>query len=260
MSKKIGIALGGGGARGFAHLGVLKALNEHDIYPDVISGVSAGAIAGVFIAAGIKPGEVLKIMQNHNLTDYTAMQVPNNGLLSLEGLGDNLEREIGESKIENLKLPFYVALSNMNKGQVEYHNKGPIKTIVKASASIPVLFSPVEYEGSLYCDGGIFDNIPVEPLLKRDLHIIGVGISPIRETKELQNLVNIAKRTFQLSVNANVRNIESKCDLFIEPKELRRYDILDVKNSDEVYEMGYEFASKMLSEGKDEDWYKKLVG
>src|SRR6056297_535762 len=112
-NKKIGIVLAGGGARGFAHLGVLKALEEKGIRADCISAVSAGSIVGAFIASGKSPDQVMEIMQESDFFDYAKVLMPKQGLMSLENLHKNLEEELEENKISELKIPLYIAASNL---------------------------------------------------------------------------------------------------------------------------------------------------
>lgn len=237
-----GIALGGGGARGYAHLGVLQALEEKGIKPDILAGTSAGAIAGVFIAAGKTPKEAFELFKKQKLTDFVKVKMPKTGLLNLDRLRDNLAKHIEADKLEDLELPFYVAVSDIIDGKVEYLNKGPLVKIVQASASIPVLFAPVEIDGKLYSDGGLFDNVPVEALQGKCKKLIAVNISPVNKTEKLKNLIQIAARTFQLSVNATTKGIKDKCDLVIEPPDLDKFEILDASKADEIYKAGYEYC------------------
>ena len=246
---KIGVALGGGGARGYAHLGVLQALQEKGIKPDIISGVSAGAIAGVFIASGKSPKEAFEIMKDFGITDFTKFRIPRNGLLSLEKLKSTIEREVRYKNIEDLPVPFIIAVSDLLKGKVEYLDKGPLSTIVQASASIPVLFDPVPLNNTLYADGGIFNNLPIEPLKKTCKKIIGVSISPVQEIKELAGLIQLATRTFQLTVNARHDIIRDNCDLFIEPPRLCEHDLLDTKNVDKIFDIGYQYTHGLSIDG-----------
>ncbi len=242
---KWGIALGGGGARGYAHLGVLEALREKGIEPDIISGVSAGAIAGAFIASGKSPREAFEIIKEYRFTDFTKFRIPRNGLLSLEKLKARLKQEIEQENIQDLKIPLVIAVSNILKGKVEYLDSGPLADIVEASASIPVLFSPVQLEGGLYCDGGLFDNLPVAPLKKKCKKIIAVSISPVNELDTISGILEIAARTFQLSVNHGIDKVKKSCKVFIEPTGLYQYDIMDTKHADEIFKLGYDHVKQM---------------
>ncbi|WP_461532392.1 patatin-like phospholipase family protein [Sinomicrobium sp.] len=242
---RYGIALGGGGARGFAHLGVLKALEELGIKPDVISGVSAGAIAGAFIAGGFSPDEVFEIMKENRLGNFTSMQIPRDGLLNFDKLQHTIARYIPAKNIEDLPIPFYAAASNLNDGKVEYFHRGNLGKIVQASASIPVLFSPVNIDGKKYVDGGIFDNIPIAPLKEQCEITIAINISPTQRVEKLSNLIDIATRTFHLSVDATSYQKKENCDIYIEPPELYNYPILDASKAEQMFLIGYEYTKSL---------------
>lgn len=240
-----GIALGGGGARGFAHLGIMKALQEKGIYPDLFSGVSAGAIAGVFLAAGFSPEETYNILKENGFFKYSRVHFPKTGLLSLEGLKEIIEKHIEAKDIQDLKHPLIVTVSNITDGKVEYIDRGNLGETILASCSIPILFAPVEIGGKLYVDGGLFDNLPIKPLQKKCKHIIAANISPLSKNVELDGLVQIATRIFHLSIGSKIEQKKDQCDLFIEPDGLRDYHTLAAGHADELFELGYKYARKV---------------
>jgi NTE family protein len=100
-----------------------------------------------------------------------------------------------------------------------------------ASASIPVLFSPVKIDGQLYVDGGLVDNIPVEPIKDDCEHIISVNITPLNPRKSIKNLIQIASRTFYMGVNANMTGVHKYSSLYIEPEGIDKYDILSLSHA-----------------------------
>ncbi len=236
---KTGLVLSGGGTRGFAHLGVIAALNEKGIYPDVISGVSAGAIVGAFIAGGKKPQETVETFKKGWFFKYTKLQLPVNGLLKLDGLKEVINNEIEYKNVQDLPQPLFIAVANMNKGIAEYHSKGALDNLVLASSSIPVLFAPVEINGQYYVDGGLMDNIPIEPIKNDCERIIAVNISPLNPREKFKNLIQIASRTFYMSVNANMNQVQKYASVFIEPKGIDNYDVLSRTHADELFELGY---------------------
>ncbi len=251
-SYKLGVSLSGGGARGFAHLGVLQALYEYEIYPDAIAGVSAGAIAGVFIASGMQPKEAMSILKDRGLFKYSKIRIPKDGFMSLDGLEEMVLEEISQKNIEELKIKLWVVVTNLNKGRTEYIDEGAIHRAIKASASIPILFSPVEINGEMYVDGGVMDNLPVKPLVACCDKILGVSINPLNEEGRLDNLVQIASRVFHLGVNANALENKQKCDLLIEPVDLSGFDLLDSSKSDDLFEVGYEYTMKVLDKKREQ--------
>ena len=241
---KIGIALGGGGARGFAHLGVIKAIKEQGIEFDMISGSSAGSIAGAFIAAGIDPVDTCDILKEKNMFGYSKFRLPTGGLFGLNGLSDLIKEKIPFENIEDLPIPFSATVTNLNTGRAEYFSNGSIAQAVTASSSIPFIFKPLEINGKKYADGGIIDNLPVKPLEHHCQKIIAVSISPISETQDLDSLTKIVGRAFQLSINAQNHQIKDKCDIYIEPKGIRKYDIFSIGQAEELFEKGYQSLAK----------------
>ncbi|HDR51319.1 MAG TPA: patatin [Mariniphaga anaerophila] len=245
MNKyKTGLVLSGGGTRGFAHLGVIAALYEKGIRPDVISGTSVGAIVGAFIASGKTPEEILKIFNKGWFFKYTNLHIPLDGMLKLNGLQEVIQKEISYKNIEDLPIPFFISVSNLNTGKVEYKNSGPLDKTILASSSIPVLFSPVELNGQKYVDGGLVDNIPVEPIKNDCDNIIAVNISPLNLRENFKNLVQIATRTFYMSVNANMSEVKKYSSVYIEPDGIDTYDILSLSHAQELYELGYNSLKK----------------
>ena len=242
---KTGLVLSGGGTRGFAHLGIIDALQEKGIKPDVISGVSAGAIVGAFIAGGKSPHETMEFFKKGWFFKYTKLQLPVNGLLKLDGLKEIIDKEIGFKNLEDSPLPFYIGVANLNKGKAEYKNSGPLGQTVLASSSIPVLFAPVEIDGQQYVDGGLMDNIPIEPIKNDCERIIVVNIAPLNPRYNFKNLIQITSRTFYMSVNANMNLVQKYATVFIEPEGIDKYDILTRTHADELYELGYSSLKKI---------------
>ncbi|MEA3318037.1 MAG: patatin-like phospholipase family protein, partial [Bacteroidota bacterium] len=236
---KCGIILSGGAARGFAHLGVLKALNENNIYPDVISGVSAGALVGAFYADGYSPDEIFEIFSKNSVFDFVKVAIPINGLLSSKDLNKVLRKNLRAEKFEDLKMSLTVAATNLNKGELKYFNSGELIQSLVASSSIPILFQATKIENELYVDGGVFDNLPIEPLENKCKKIIAVHINPIGYEDDINGIISVAARSFHLAVGAVVNNVKQNVDLFIEPDELKNYNLMSVKKAKEIFDIGY---------------------
>lgn len=250
MEKKFetGLVLSGGGTRGFAHLGVVAALNKLGIYPDVISGASAGAIVGAFIAAGKDPKDILEYFKKGWIFQYTKIHFPVDGLLKIDRLKEIIEKEIQVENIEDLPTPLYISISNLNKGTVEYRNSGPLADIVLASASVPVLFAPVKLGRYLYVDGGVMDNIPIKPIRNYCRQIIASNISPINPNANMKNLIQIAMRTVYMSVNQKLDEIKKEVDYYIEPKGIDQYDMFFLKHADELFNTGYNTTLEVFAQ------------
>ncbi len=245
----VGLVLGGGGARGFAHLGVAKALHEKGIKPDIISGVSAGAIAGVFLASGMNPDEIFQIMKEQDFMKISQFKMSKKGFIRLEGLKQHIKLHVPYRNLEDLPVPLIVAVCNLNKGRIEYLSSGPLAEIVEASASIPVLFSPVKMGDDFYVDGGVMDNLPIRPVRKICDKVIAVNISPIHDTDHLENIMQIATRVFHVSVDKSTIKSGKLADLYIEPPGVDRYDIIRVKYAEELFHLAYAYTKDLSTDG-----------
>jgi NTE family protein len=253
---KIGLVLSGGGARGFAHLGVLKALNDTGIYPDVISGTSAGALVGVLYADGHSPDEILKMMNATSRLHYIRPTVPREGLLQISGIVTILKENLRAKVFEDLKMPLYVTATDLNNGKAVYFSSGELLNPVIASASIPVLFNPVIIDKIHYVDGGVLDNMPVKPIEGKCDILIGSFVNPIGYEKTVTSLVQIAERTFMLNMSKELDLKEKKFDIFIAPPELKSYKILDPEKAIEVFEIGYKATKNKLEDPKVQNFIK----
>ncbi|MFW6351260.1 MAG: patatin-like phospholipase family protein [Bacteroidota bacterium] len=244
---KTGLVLSGGGTRGFGHLGVIKALEEEGIQPDIVSGVSAGAIVGALYADGNSPDEILETLSSKRIFDYLDFNIPRTGLVRMNGFEKTLKKYLKAKIFEDLKIPLMVFAVNMNTAHYVCFEKGNLALAVKASSSVPIVFPPIEVNGDLYCDGGVINNFPVEPLRKVCDKVIGVNVNPlVRRKTGFHNLKQIAERTFQLSVRSHVLNRKELCDLFIEPVEADNFGLLDLSSGKAIFKVGYEYTKKLL--------------
>jgi NTE family protein len=250
-----GLVLSGGGARGFAHLGVIEALNEAGIFPDVISGTSAGALAGVLYADGYTPRQILKIMNTTRMLTYIRPTLPRSGLLQISGMIKILDTHLKAKTFEELKIPLFVSATDLNNAVSVYFSEGELLCRVIASASIPVLFNPVVIDNINYVDGGVLDNLPIKPIEGKCRFIIGSYVNPVGKEDIISGLMQIAERTFLVSMSKELEFKSKKFDLFIAPPELRNYKILDPEKGPELFEIGYEATRRKL---QDPD-LKKLI-
>jgi NTE family protein len=247
----IGLVLSGGGARGLAHIGAIKALNEAGIFPEVISGVSAGAIAATLIADGHKPDEILKMFNQAKLSKIVELILPKKGLLKMTGLIKIISQNLRASVFEDLSIPIYIGATDLNNGKTVYFSKGDLLKPVVASATIPVMFAPMKIENIMYVDGGVLNNFPIEPLLKKCNFIIGIHVNPFGYIDDFNGMISVAERSFHLAFANHIGKKINKCDIFIEPAGLKNYRLLDVAKIDEIFQLGYEETKKMLEENKE---------
>ncbi len=244
---KFGVVLSGGAVRGLAHIGVLKALEENGIYPKYISGASAGAIIGVFYGAGYSPREMEEIALKTNVFEYIKPNIPpNKALFSLEKLDRFLEKYISEKDLSQLKKKVFICATNLNLGFPEYFSKGDIFTLLSASSALPFIFSPVKIGDYTYVDGGITNNLPVEPLVNLADFKIGIDVNPLGVEKDLNNSVKILMRSFFLSIRSNVDVRKSYCDIFIQPEPLLDVGLFSTWKMKEAIEIGYRYTKEVL--------------
>ena len=242
----IGLVLSGGGARGFAHLGVLQALNDAGIFPDIISGASAGALAGAMYCDGYPPREILKILKTHSRLDYMRPVVPRDGLLQISGIIKILESHLRAKKFEDLKIPLIASATDLNNGKAVYFSKGELLNAIIASSSIPVLFKPVIINGIYYVDGGVLDNMPVKPIKSKCRKIIGSFVNPVGHEDSTTGLIRIAVRSFMLRMSREIDEKAKEFDLLIAPVELKNFGILDPEAAEDLFLLGFKATSEKL--------------
>jgi len=245
--KRIGLALSGGGARGISHLGVIKALEEEDIQIDEISGTSAGAIIGALYSSGKGPDEILELLISTKFFLLLRPALNLSGLLSMGRIGEMLQKFIEEDSFDTLQKPLTVAAINVGSGKVEYFNSGHLIEPVLASSCIPVIFKPVEMNGSRYIDGGVLANLPVKPLKKNCDYIIGSNCNIVDRNFTGSNMKVLLERSMLLATIGNVNRSKRKCDLMIEPDRLKSIGGFEIIKAKEIFQAGYSTAKKKLS-------------
>jgi len=242
MARNIGIALSGGGARGIAHLGILKALEQFGIKPSVISGTSAGAIAGAFYSMGFSTQEILNIVKKGHFFSFSNLLIEKQGFFSMKGFEKIYSNYFPTNSFSDLNIPLYVAATDILKGEITYFSSGDLSQSLMASSCIPVVFQPVSYNGSMFVDGGVLNNFPIEPLVGQCDIIIGIHVNSIKKEVNEIHMNNILDRSFHLALSNSVRNKIDTCNLFIEPPNMSQFGILDLKRIQEIYDYGYNYG------------------
>lgn len=238
---KIGLALSGGGARGFAHFGVIKALSELGLAPDVISGVSAGALAGCLYAAGHSPEKALNIFISTKIYRFFRPAMSMRGFLKMSTL-EKLYKLYLPEKFEDLSIPVTFNATDIQAGKTIYFSKGPLVHPLMASCCIPVMFEPMLLDNKLLVDGGILNNLPVEPLLNQCDLIIGIHTNPCQGEMPVANMRTVMERSLLLAIQNNIKERIELCDVFIEPPMLCRFTTLDSSRAHEIFEIGYAYT------------------
>ncbi len=242
---EIGLCLSGGGARGLAHLGVLQALDEMGVKPAMISGTSAGAIAGALYAMGLPPRDILEQVRTKSVFDVFKLALGKSGLSEMAYLRKILEKNCQNDDFKTLEIPFTACVSELRSGRAEMISEGSIVDAVIASASIPIIFEPVEKDGKLYVDGGVLNNLPIEPLKEKNLRIIGVNINVHGENDKLPNkMKHVAERIFELSLWYPTKKRFEECDVQIDVTGAFSYGLFDFNKGEELFEIGYKAAKE----------------
>jgi NTE family protein len=245
--QKLGICLSGGAARGVAHLGVLQALQEMGIPIHAISGVSSGAIAGAFFAAGYAPAEILKLVCELPLPKLLRPAL-NRGILHTQALHKIFEEHLQGRTFEELPIKLWISALDLVEGSTVYFTQGSLVDALKASSAVPVLFKPMQLEKRQLVDGGIINNLPVECLTGECDKIIGVHVNPTPTDFDINGIKQVTERIFHLALHENIQSRVSLCDLFLEPPKLKDFHILDLKKAQEMYTIGYEYTLELAPE------------
>ena len=249
--NNIGIALSGGGARGAAHIGVLQALNENGIFPDRVSGTSAGSITGALYCEGYSPKEILKISHNKAFLKIFKIGFLNKGLTELTYLKDFLRVHLKSDDFRSLKLPLHVCVSNINSGKFEIISEGKLIEVLAASCALPLLFKSVKINGDTYVDGGLLNNLPVEPLLKQCKKVIGVSVCPHETRENVKGMKNMAERCLQLAIWGTMQHRLNQCNISLEIEKSFKFGMFDVKKSQELFDIGYDATIQRIDEIKE---------
>jgi len=248
-SKNIGLVLSGGGFKGVAHAGAIKAIEEEGLIPTVVSGTSAGAIIASLYAAGYSIEDMKGFFSKTHLFKLTRFTRKKAGFLDSEKFYDDLIGYFPENSFEHMEKKLFVTATNLVEGTVKVFSTGELIKPILASAAFPGVFSPVKIKGQLYADGGILDNFPIEPLHKHCDMIIGIDVSPIKKPKisDFKHSYNVMQRAYYLRAMPNSESKFEHCDLVIQPKELSHHGIFSSGNLDKIFDLGYQEAKKQIT-------------
>ena len=240
----IGLVLSGGGVRGAAHIGVIKALEEFGLYPTHIAGTSAGAIVGALYAHGYNIEDMMAFFKKIQILDFKKYARNKPGFIDSEKYYSIFTEYFPVDDFSSLKKSLIIAATDILEGTLKAFSSGELIKPIIASATFPGLFAPIMIDDSYYIDGGTLNNFPVEFLTGICDTIIGVNVNPFKrvEISELKHFHNILERAFKLkSLKEDLSKFED-CNLVIYPKKLGKYGTFDKKHLDDIYEIGYNSA------------------
>jgi NTE family protein len=216
---KIALVLGGGAARGFAHIGVIKALEAQGIVPRMVVGTSAGSVVGALYASGMSGFELQNLalqMEESMVTDWA---FPNRGVLLGDALQDFINRKVKNLPIQKLPKPLGVVATDLQSGDMILFRRGDTGRAVRASSAVPGVFQPVEINGRDYVDGGLTSPVPVESARAMGADfIIAVDISNVVRRDRLSGTLDVLLQTFAIMGHAISRHELDEADVVIRPK------------------------------------------
>lgn len=246
--KKFGLTLGSGGARGIAHIGFLKGLDENGIKPSWICGCSMGAIVGACYASGMSPDEMYEAAKRIKLYNIVALDpfpYNNRGFAQGSRMEKLIAKFLKDSTFESLQIPFSCVSYDLLAGETIWHTSGNLVKAVRASANIPILFEPLKDGNRLLVDGGINERVPIDFTRKMGAElIIAVDVlGEAREVKQIKNLVALVMRATDVMeyTVAKYKKEEEKADLLlcVDIGDASQYQI---KTAKAAYEAGYKAA------------------
>lgn len=258
MRKKLGLALGSGGSRGVAHLGVLRALEEEGIKPDFLSGCSMGAVVGACYAKGMPVYQMMQTVSNlkkSDLLDISVNPVTKLGLLKGKKMLKLLLDFLGDVTFDRLEIPFCCVASDVLSGRLHVFREGRVATAVQASSCIPTLFRPVSYGDELLVDGGVLCRVPVGEVKEMGADVV-IGVDALANTSEptekVPNIIAMILRVYDMMDCKSftlARRVDTACDLWLAPpmEGMSQYEL---KNFDRAYEEGYRAAKERMTDIK----------
>ncbi len=241
---KIGLTLSGGGAKGIAHIGVIRALLDNGIKPTIVSATSAGSIIGSLYASGVPVDKMEQLIADSSLMKiFRLVAMPGAGLVKLDYLRERLAEFITEDSFDALRYPLYVCATNLNQGKSVYFNSGTLFDKVVASCSVPWLFKPLEIGGEMYVDGGIMNNMPAGIIRDKCDILIGSNVKPkvhVQSNKELDTFMGITQRVADLSLWTNSKPNVKMLDVYIAPQKVNDFSFFSMSKVKELCDIGYE--------------------
>lgn len=244
---KVGLALGGGFARGIAHIGVLQALLEQQIPVDLVAGTSAGSLVGAMFCAGIDPWSMERLVAQMNWRALVRLRLRRDGLLDAEGLERFVVGQVGDLEFRDLHLPFTAVATDLSTGHPVLLDSGRLSIALRASCAFPGIFLPVRVGRQILVDGGLTHPVPaaVARQMGADL-VIGVELNrPRPNIKPPRNLLHIMWYSLALVQRPHIEKALTEADLVIRP-DLNDFSLMELERVDELVTAGREAAEAVI--------------
>ena len=251
-ARTLGLALGGGAARGLAHLGVLKVLDEAGVRADVVCGTSAGSIVAALYAGGYSWETIADVTRSLDWVDFVQPVFPKMGLVRADKLERRLEELLGDRTIEEREIPFRAVTVDLIQGEHDVIGPGPVSRAVRASCSIPGIFEPVELGERVLVDGGVLNDVPVDVCRAMGADfVIAVDLNnDVIQGRKPENVFNVLMYSFAVMTRAG-RTAggfgDSKWMKVIAP-DLADFNYYNLKRIDELIERGEAAARRAMPE------------
>ena len=243
---KIGLALGSGGAKGFAHLGALKAFEENGIQFDIIAGTSIGSVVGAFYSAGYSSTDIIELLSR---IDFGEIKNPFMLKMDTSGLFNVIDREIGAMNIEELPKPFKAVATELESGKEHVFDKGSVAMALCASSSIPPFFKPVLIDGVRYVDGAFSNSIPADLVKQMGAdYVVGIDLST-RDTKP--SLLSKLFPTYKSDIKEPWAKGYQYSNTMLHP-DLNGYSSVEFWHGNEMYDIGYHHALAFVDKIKED--------
>lgn len=252
---KVGVFLSGGGALGFAHIGMLQALEEAGISPEYVSGASMGALVGAFYSAGNDPQQIKEIVmkeklyKRENLFALSGAKVKGVSLSANRKVRDILSRHIGTDQFDDLEKHFMVAVSNLTESQTEVIDSGDgLIDYLLASMAIPGVFEPVVIDGDIYVDGGSLNHFPTKSIREKVDILIGIDVMPRKGDVTISNTKDLLTSFIHSLAIVSGEEGRDLCDYMVESSAINFYSAFDFDKFEEIHNYGYETMKKYLED------------
>lgn len=215
---KIALALGGGAARGFAHVGVIKALEAQGIVPDIVVGTSAGAVVGALYASGLTGFDLQKLAMGMDESQIGDWSLPDRGVFKGEALQNFVNKSVGQRPLEKLPRSFGAVATDLRSGEAVVFRTGNTGTAVRASATVPGVFQPVQINGREYVDGGLVSPVPIRFARQMGANfVIAVDISAKPKDMSTRSTLDVLLQTFAIMGQSISRFETTEADIVIRP-------------------------------------------
>jgi len=265
VHPKIALVLGGGAARGFAHVGVIRVLEQEKVPIDLIVGTSVGSLIGAIYASNLNSFELewtAFSLEKDNILDYAILStITGMGPVKGDKLEEFVKNKVPVANIENLKLPFAAVATDLNRGTRIVIDHGSVARAVRASSAIPGVFNPVDHQGKLLVDGGVVDNIPISAARAKGADIvIAVDISENVANFNITNVVDVMLQAVTIMASETTKYRKKDADVLITPA-VGNVGTFDFTQKKRCMQAGIDAAQKAIPEIKKkiEEWEKKMT-